>query len=101
MHRYSTGSRNACSRGRWRMVSWPWASTNRGLWMSLAWSKRSQGSASIEGVSEAKNSSCRMADGDEIERLMCSGQSQHPFHFAILECAYWNRSQIHCDGLQK
>ena len=52
-------------------------------------------------MNEAKNSSSRMADGDEIERLMCSGQTQHPLHFAILECAYWNRSQIHCDGLQE
>ena len=34
--RDSTGSRNAYSRGRWRMVSWPWASTNCGLWMCLA-----------------------------------------------------------------
>ena len=42
-----------------------------------------------------------MADGDEIERPMCLGQSQHPLYLVILERADWNSSQIHCDGLQE
>lgn len=67
-----------------------------------AWPRRSAARAPrlSQGVNEAKLSSCRMADGDEIQRLMCSGQSEHPLHLVILERAYWSRSQIHCDGLQ-
>ena len=93
--RDSTGSRNAyCTR---TMANGLVALGKHELWPMDVPGRAPRLS---QGVNEAKLSSCRMADGDEIQRLMCSGQSEHPLHLVILERAYWNRSQIHCDGLQ-